>query len=182
MEAVAKGAGVSRATAFRQMGIISELLVQRSATPSDTSRQPAPQWRGPPIPWPNWRQRSSSARELPNDRPVYGLIEQHSTSSHHPGVHLTGVRVLTPVLLDGRSGEIRSDVSTDELVDFLLEQTYLAAEADDRSEDAVRRRFRHFIAPALMPPGTAEHARPNSESELRTALRRTLTAVEDLAE
>jgi AcrR family transcriptional regulator len=185
MEAVAKGAGVSRATAFRQMGTIYELLVQVAlshakrhesaalaamADASDTLAKVE-------------AALIYSARELPHDRPIYGLITQHSMSSHHPGVHLTGVRVFESVLLDGRnSGEIRSDVSTDELVDFLLEQTYLAAEADDRSEDAVRRRFRHFIVPALMTPRTAEHPRPIDESELQTAVRTTLTAVEDLAE
>ena len=185
MEAVAKGAGVSRATAFRQMGTIYELLVQVALSHAKRHEAAA---RAAMADASDTLAKLEvaliySTRELPHDRPVYGLITQHSTSSHHPGVHLTGVRVFTPVLLEGRSsGEIRSDVGTDELVDFLLEQTYLAAEADDRSEDAVRRRFRHFIVPALMTPRTAEHPRPIDESELQTAVLSTLSAVENLAE
>jgi hypothetical protein len=37
----------------------------------------------------------------------------------------------------------------DDLVDFLVEQTYLAAEQADRSEDATRKRLRCIIIPAL---------------------------------
>src|SRR4051794_18634750 len=146
MEAVAKRAGVSRATAFRQIGTIYELLVQVGLSHAKRHESGARAAMAEACDTLAKLEAALiySARELPHDRSVYGLITQHSTSSHHPDVHLTGVRLFTPVLLEGRSnGEIRSDVTTDELVDFLLEQTYLAAEADDRSEDAVRRRFRH---------------------------------------
>jgi hypothetical protein len=58
--------------------------------------------------------------------------------------------LLGPVLRDGqRRGEIRTDLDLDELIDFLVEQTYLAAEDVDRSENAARKRFRHFVIPAL---------------------------------
>jgi AcrR family transcriptional regulator len=185
MEAVAKRAGVSRATAFRQMGTIYELLVQVAlshAKRHETAVRAAMAESADALS----KLEAAliySARELPLDRSVYGLITQHSTSAHHPGVHLAGLRVLESVLQEGRnSGEIRSDVGTDELVDFVMEQAYLAAEADDRSEDAVRRRFRYFIVPGLMAPKAAEDARPTSETELQVAVRTTLTAVEDLAD
>ena len=58
--------------------------------------------------------------------------------------------VMGPVLEEGRrTGEVRTDLPVSELVDFLVEQTYLAAEELDRSADAVRRRFRHFLVPCL---------------------------------
>jgi len=185
MEAVAKRAGVSRATAFRQMGTIYELLVQVAL--SHAKRHETAVWAAMAESTDTLAKLEAvliySARELPLDRSVYGLITQHFTSAHHPGIHLAGLRVLESVLVDGRnSGEIRSDVGTDELVDFVLEQAFLAAEADDRSEDAVRRRFRCFIVPVLIAHKTAEDTRPISESELQKALRTTLAAVEDLAE
>ncbi len=185
MEAVAKRAGVSRATAFRQIGTIYELLVEVAL--SHAKRHETAVRAAMAEVCDTLAKLEAaliySARELPLDRSVYGLITEHSTSAHHPGIHLAGVRVFESVLLDGRnSGEIRSDVATDELVDFVLEQVYLAAEADDRSEDAVRRRFRQFIVPALTTPRAEEHAPPISEQELQTAVRTTLTAVEDLAE
>jgi AcrR family transcriptional regulator len=185
MEAVARRAGVSRATAFRQMGTIYELLVQVALSHAKRHETAVLAAMAEATDTLSKLEAALiySARELPHDRSVYGMITQHSTSSHHPGIHLAGLRVFTPVLLQGRSsGEIRSDVSTDELVDFLMEQTYLAAETNDRSEDAVRRRFRHFIVPALTVPRAAEHTPPASESELQTAVRTTLTAVEELAE
>ena len=47
------------------------------------------------------------------------------------------------------TAEVRTDLIWNELVDFLVEQTYLAAEELDRSEGAVRKRFRQFVIPAL---------------------------------
>ncbi|MGO9100220.1 MAG: hypothetical protein ACLP9Y_12580 [Mycobacterium sp.] len=56
---------------------------------------------------------------------------------------------------------MRTDLPVSELVDFLVEQTYLAAEELDRSADAVRRRFRHFLVPSL-------EARDGSGGEYRS--------------
>ena len=78
------------------------------------------------------------------------LIAEHSASVRDPRVHAAAVGVMGPVLQEGqRNGEVRTDLPLDELIDFLVEQTYLAAEDVDRSEDAVRKRFRHFVVPAL---------------------------------
>jgi hypothetical protein len=91
-----------------------------------------------------------TTRELPTDPSISALIAQHSESVHNPRVHQVAVDAVSPVLIEGqRSGEVRTDIEIDEMVDFLVEQTYLAAEEIDRSEDEVRRRFRHFIIPGL---------------------------------
>lgn len=152
MEAVAKRAGVSRATAFRQLGSVAEVQVQvamhraqrhidavhelmRSKTGAFAKIEAALVY---------------TARELPTDPAITVLISQHSASVHDPRVHEAAVGVMGPVLEEGqRRGEIRKDVPLDELVDYLVEQTYLAAEELDRSEPMVRRRFRLFVAPAL---------------------------------
>lgn len=152
MEPIARRAGVSRATAFRQLGSISEVLIQvallrarrhvaavdalmakRTGTFSKIEAA-----------------LIYTARELPTDPTISALIARHSASVHDPRVHAVAVGVMSPVLEDGRrNGEVRTDLAVGDLVDFLVEQTYLAAEELDRSEDAARRRFRHFIVPSL---------------------------------
>jgi AcrR family transcriptional regulator len=152
MEVVAKSAGVSRATAFRQLGSVSEMLVQvallrarrhvtavgsvMAAKTGVFSKLEAAM--------------VYTTRELPTDPSISALIAQHSESVHNPRVHEVAVDAISPVLIEGqRSGQVRTDIEIDEMVDFLVEQTYLAAEEIDRSEDEVRRRFRHFIIPGL---------------------------------
>jgi hypothetical protein len=79
--------------------------------------------------------------------------------------------VMGPVLEEGqRNGEVRTDLELDELVDFLVEQTYLAAEDVDRSEDAVHKRFRHFVVPAI-------EARDSSGGELLSRTREVGNAI-----
>jgi AcrR family transcriptional regulator len=152
MEAVAKRAGVSRATAFRQLGSIAEVVLQvallRSQRHIATVRTLMDGHTG------TFAKIEAAltytARELPTDPSIAALIAQHSTSVHDPRVHQASMDLLGPVLREGqRHGEVRTDLELDELVDFLVEQTYLAAEEPDRSEDAVRKRFRQFVIPAL---------------------------------
>ena len=152
MEAVAKRAGVSRATAFRQLGSIAEVVLQvallRSQRHISTVRTLMDGHTG------TFAKIEAAltytARELPTDPSIAALIAQHSASVNDPRVHQASMDLLGPVLREGQShGEVRTDLDLDELVDFLVEQTYLAAEELDRSEDAVRKRFRQFVIPAL---------------------------------
>jgi AcrR family transcriptional regulator len=152
MEAVARRAGVSRATAFRQLGCISEVLVQVALL---RSQQHIAELHS------LMNSKAGvfakieaaliyTAHELPTDPAIADLISRHSAAVHDPRVHQAALGLLGPVIQEGqRHGEIRTDLTLDELVDFLVEQTYLAAEEIDRSEDAVRKRFRQFIIPAL---------------------------------
>ncbi|BBZ14871.1 TetR/AcrR family transcriptional regulator [Mycobacterium branderi] len=173
MEAVAKRAGVSRATAFRQLGSVSEVVVQvallRAQRHIDAVHQLMQTKTGA------FAKIEAAliytARELPTDSAIQVLISRHAASVHDPRVHQAAVGVMGPVLEEGqRNGEIRSDVPLDELIDFLVEQTYLAAEELDRTERAVRRRFRHFIAPAL-------EARSGHDGEYRSRTREVEEAV-----
>ena len=98
MEAVAQRAGVSRATAFRQMGSVSELLVQvallraqRHITAVDalmrTKHGSLAKVEAALI---------YTARELPTDPAIVTLIAAHSASVHHPRVHAAAVGVMAP--------------------------------------------------------------------------------------
>ncbi|MET0700307.1 MAG: helix-turn-helix domain-containing protein [Mycobacterium sp.] len=152
MEVVAKSAGVSRATAFRQLGSVSEMLVQvallrarrhvvavealmATKTGVFAKLEAALVY---------------TASELPSDPSISALIARHSASVRDPRVHQVAVDAMGPTLLEGQqSGQVRTDIAIDEMIDFLVEQTYLAAEDIRRSDDETRRRFRHFVIPGL---------------------------------
>jgi len=185
MEAVAKRAGVSRATAFRQLGCISEVLVQVALLRSqqhiaevhrlmDGKAGVFAKLEAALI---------YTARELPTDPAIADLISRHSASVHDPRVHQAAMAVLGQVLRDGqRNGEIRTDLELDELVDFLVEQTYLAAEEIDRSEGAVRKRFRQFVVPALEARGCLGGEYASRVTEVEQAVVTAREALEILAQ
>lgn len=153
-EAVAHRAGVSRATAYRQLGSISELLTQvglRRSEKHTAAVRDLMQREDDPLAKIE-AAMIYSARELPNEPIVLDLIARRSTAVVDPEVRRVITGVLAPVLADGQaSGEIRADIDRDLVIEYLTEQCYLATQAADRSPAAVRRRFRSFIAPCLMP-------------------------------
>lgn len=152
MEVVAKIAGVSRATAFRQLGSVSEMLVQvallraRRHVSSVASIMAGKTGVFAKLE----AALVYTARELPSDPSISALIAQHSASVRDARVHQVAVEAMGPVLVEGQqSGEVRTDIGIAEMVDFLVEQTYLAAEEVTRSDSETRRRFRHFVIPGL---------------------------------
>lgn len=185
MEAIAKRAGVSRATAFRQLGSISEVLVQVALLRSqrhlaalgqliDTKAGAFTKLEAAMIYF---------ARELPTDPSIAALIARHSASVHDPRVHQISMDLLGPILQEGQcNGEIRTDMELDALVDFLVEQTYLAAEENDRSEDAVQQRFRRFVIPALEARGCSGGEYVSRIREVDEAVSTAREALDNLAE
>ena len=151
-EAVAHRAGVSRATAYRQLGSVSELFKQvglrRSQkylaslrTVMDAEDSALDKLEAALI---------YGARMLPSDPIVLNLISRTFSSTVDPEVYRLVHGLMGPTLADGRnSGEIRSDVDVESIIQYLIEQSYLATHASDRSADAVRRRFRMFVVPAI---------------------------------
>jgi len=184
MEAAAQRAGVSRATAFRQLGSVSELLIQVALLRAERHIQAVDHLV---------RTKKGAfakieaaliytARELPTDPAIVALIARHSASVHHPLVHESAVRVIGPVLEEGqRRGEIRTDVGLDDLIDFLVEQTYLAAEEVDRSEASTRKRFRQFMIPALEAKGEVGGEFLSHAHEVEQAVSAATEALENLS-
>jgi AcrR family transcriptional regulator len=184
MEAIARRAGVSRATAFRQLGSISEVLVQVALLRARRHVAAVDALMA---------KRTGTfakveaalvytARELPTDPTISALIARHSASVHDPRVHEVAMGVMGPVLEEGRrNGEVRTDLPGSELIDFLVEQTYLAAEELDRSEDAVRRRFRHFVVPGLETRDGSGGEYLSRTREVEHAVGAALEALGDLA-
>lgn len=184
MEAVAKRAGMSRSTAFRHIGSVYELVIQVALVHARRHMVAI-------------RELMSdcsdafmkleaalvySASQLRTDPTISALITEHVNSAHHPKVHAAALEVLGPVLRDGQQcGAIRADLGIDELVDFVVEQVYLAAQADDRSDSAARRRFRHFVEPGIAAPGGVTASRAPFRPEIEVALQTTVAAVEELS-
>lgn len=185
MEVVAKIAGVSRATAFRQLGSVSEMLVQVALL---RARRHVSQVEVIMAAKTGTFAKIEAAlvytaRELPSDPSISALIAQHSESVHDPRVHQVAVDAMGPVLLEGQqSGEVRTDIEIDEMIDFLVEQTYLAAEEIDRSDDEVRRRFRHFIIPGLAASDGFGGERVSRTIEVQEAIGVTIEALNNLAD
>ncbi len=152
MEVVANRAGVSRATAFRQLGNVPELLVQVALLRARRHTAAVASLMATKVGVFTKIETALlyTSRQLPTDPSISALIAQRSATVHHPRVHQMAVDSMGPALMEGqRNGEIRTDLGIDEMIDFLVEQTYIAAEELDRSDAAIRRRFRHFIVPAL---------------------------------
>lgn len=152
IEAVAHRAGVSRATAYRQLGTISEMLVQVALLRARRHMHAAESLMAEQIGVLAKFEAALvyAAQELPRDPTMATLIAQHSASIYDARVLDVALALTGPMLQAGvRNGDIRHDVSVPDLARFLVEQTYLAAGQRDRSDGAVARRFRQFITPVL---------------------------------
>jgi AcrR family transcriptional regulator len=184
MEAIARRAGVSRATAFRRLGGISEVVIQVAMMRAQRHIAAVHELMAAKTGVFAKVEAALiyTARELPTDPSIAALIAGHSASVHDPRVHQAAVGVMGPVLEEGqRDGEVRTDLGLDEMVDFLVEQTYLAAEEIDRSEDAARKRFRYFVAPALEARGAPGGELISRTREVENAISVAVGALQDLA-
>jgi AcrR family transcriptional regulator len=154
MGAVARRAGVSRATAYRHLGSIAELSIQvglRRARKYVTGMQEAMDRTCGAL----TKIEAAmiyAARELPEEPVVLELVSRPGAPVD-PEVRALIDEIMTPVLIEGRrNGDIRTDISLRAVIDHLTEHSYLATHATDRSADAVRQRVRDFVTPALRPP------------------------------
>lgn len=184
MEAVAARAGVSRATAFRQLGSVAEMLVQVALLRS--RRYVAAVQTAMAAKCGTFAKLEVAllytTRELPGDPTVSALMTQRSTM-HHPMVRQMTIDAMGPVIAEGqRNGEVRTDLELDEIITFLIEQINLAAEGIDRSDDAVRRRLRQFIMPALAASQVAAGERLSLTREAENAVATAIDALTNLAD
>ena len=158
IQAVAVAAGVSRATAFRHMGTREDMIVAvgllraaryaRSCTDEMELRTTVLDKIEAAF--------LHLARELPADPVMRALfMVQTATDIGDEASELT-MATLGPVIEHGRSiGVIRSDVSTERVMSWIVEQLYLAMQQPDHTDDAARERVRLFLIPALRPDRTA---------------------------
>jgi AcrR family transcriptional regulator len=160
-EAVAHRAGVSRATAYRQLGSIAELMTQvgvRRARRYLAGLQEVMDREQGALA----KLEASlvyGAQVLPDDPIVLRLIERQFSSGRDPEVYEMINEMVLPTVANGqRAGELRSDVDVDAIIDYVVEQSYFATHGEDRSERAVRKRFELFIEPAISPSAADRRA------------------------
>lgn len=173
MEAIAKRAGMSRATAFRQLGSISEAVILVALLRAE--RHIAVAQRLMDAKTGVFEKIEASfvycVRELPKDPAIAALMARRLESKHDPRAHGAAMGSIGLILEDGqRAGEVRGDLPLDEMVGFIVEQLLVAAEETDRTESAVRKRIRHFVVPAL-------EARSGQSGELLSSTREVERAI-----
>jgi AcrR family transcriptional regulator len=153
-EAVAHRAGVSRATAYRQLGSVAELLTQVGVRRARKYLAGLQEVMDREVGTLAKLEASLvyGAQVLPADPVVMRLIARQFTSGRDPEVYEMINEMVRPTVADGqRSEELRNDVDIDAIIDYIVEQSYFATHAQDRSERAVKKRFRLFIEPAISP-------------------------------
>jgi AcrR family transcriptional regulator len=152
IDAVAAAAGVSRATAFRQLGKRDEMIVAVAISRSRRLVVECAVLMSRPVG--AFAQLEAAfvylVRELSNDPIVRELFALRTSDNLGPGTRDMAVAIFGSAVADGRTtGEIRTDVSDDQIIDWTVEQLYLAVRQVDRSDTAVLQRVRTFLAPAL---------------------------------
>jgi AcrR family transcriptional regulator len=160
---VAAAAGVSRATAFRQLGGRDQMIIAVALARShDFARECETVMA---------RHTGSFAKleaglvylanELPSD-PIMREFFVLTRGGDFGAEALTvAAGILGPAIDDGRRvGQVRNDIGVDEMVRWTVEQLYLAVLQSDRSEEAVVRRVRTFLVPALT--ANPDHVQPGA--------------------
>ena len=153
-EAVAHRAGVSRATAYRQLGSVSELMTQVGlrrakrylfglSEAMDRETGTLAKLAAALV---------FGAQVLPGEPIVLRLVARQFSAVVDPEIYAMINDRIRPIVSNGqRLHEIRSDIEVDSIIGYLVEQSYFATHAVDRSERAVLERFRLFIEPAMAP-------------------------------
>ncbi len=187
IDTIAAAAGVSRATAFRQLGGRDQMVV---AVALARSRRFSTECVA------EMSRRSGAfakleaafvylARELPRDPIMRELFALTPSGEFGPEGNAIAEAALGPTIEAGRAaGEVRGDIATAEIIRWVVEQMYLAVSHADRSEAAVVRRVRTFISPALStavdhaPPGVVR-SQINTMNAALSQAQDALTALRD---
>nr|WP_165965030.1 TetR/AcrR family transcriptional regulator [Mycobacterium eburneum] len=172
MDVIARRAGVSRATAFRQLGSVTEVLVHVALLRAERHIAAVSELVAAEVGVFTKIEAAIAycARELPTDPVIVELMRRGSASVGDARVHAAASDVIAGVVVAGqREGQIRDDIHVDDVVDFLVEQTYLAAERGEVTDDAARARFRRFVVPALAARGRLDGDVADDLTEVRRA-------------
>lgn len=158
VEAVAQTAGISRATAFRQLGKREDMIVavgvRRAA---DYARRCEVEMAG--VATASEKLHAAFqflVRELPEDPVMRAVVTVRTAGQLADDVHDLLTETFGPVIESGRvGGEIRTDVSGELVMRWIVEQLYLALQQPHRDIVSVRDRLRLFVFPALVPSAVA---------------------------
>lgn len=152
IEMVAEAAGVARSTAFRHFGgrdgMITAVALWRSRSFANACVLAMDARQG------TFAKLEAAfvylTEALAGDAIMRELFLLTPAADFGPDALAIASATLAPAIEAGRrAGDVRSDVSTDEAVRWIVEQLYLTILQSDRSDAAPTRRFRVFVAPAL---------------------------------
>jgi AcrR family transcriptional regulator len=164
VEAVANAAGVSRATAYRHFGDregllhqAAQLLTRRHA---DAAKSLLSQLAT--VAARTEEGFAYTAREIQADKTLRLLLTAPRSAAIDSVVRALSVEISGEYLRLGQlDGQVRADLTIDELIDWINEQQHLAIRRG-LDEHAVRRWVRRFVIPALRP----QHREVLSKSEM----------------
>jgi AcrR family transcriptional regulator len=161
IDAVAAAAGLSRATAFRQLGkrddMVAAVALMRSTDYARACIDGMNRYPG------TFEQIEEAfrflARKIPTDPVIRAFLATRTAAGFDSDVHDLATATLGPALERGRLvGEIRTDVPMTDIITWTVEQLYLAMQQTDRSDKAIGERVRSFLTPALAPRLRADDA------------------------
>jgi len=187
IEMVAEAAGVARSTAFRHFGgrdqMITAVGLSRSRSFATECRLVMDQREG------TFAKLEAAfvylADALAHDAIMRELFVLTTAADFGPDALAIANTTLGPTIEAGQcAGDVRSDISTDEVVRWIVEQLYLAIMRSDRSEASATRRFRAFLTPALAghDPGGLPGAVQSRLQTVDSALARACEAASALRE
>jgi AcrR family transcriptional regulator len=156
VEAVAHVAGVSRATAYRHFGDREGLLFHAALALTRRHADRALELISvmPTISARIEEGFAYTAREIRSDKLLRMLLTSRRSPAIDSVIRSLSVEISSEALRTGQlDGQVRSDLTVDELIDWTNEQQHVAIQLR-LDEDEVRQWVRRFIVPVLRPQYT----------------------------
>jgi AcrR family transcriptional regulator len=183
IEAVAQAAGVSRATAYRHFGDRDGLLFHAAL---QLTRQHAETARLKIADLPTVAAKveegfAYTAHAVGVDKMLRLLLTSRRSGAVDDVVRALSKEINGEALKHGqRDGQVRSDVSVDEIIGWITEQQYVAIRLR-LDEEAVRSWVRRFLLPVLRPQDSAHPMVPEMKAAL-TDIEQKLSTLKSMVE
>jgi AcrR family transcriptional regulator len=166
IEQIAQLAGVSRATAYRhfgdQQGLLHDAAIRLARHHTDVLKAKIANKRT--VSAVLQESFANTASSMGEDPLLRMMLTSKRTAAIAGAIRSLGMEVLGPPIRKGRlTGQVRTDITTEEVVTWLSEMQYAAIRLD-LDEEAARAWVRTYILPALNPqaPNAALVAEVNS--------------------
>jgi AcrR family transcriptional regulator len=175
VEAVAQVAGVSRATAYRYLGSRDDVLYRAAIMLAEAHLERCAEIlsRTPTMAARLEEAFAYTVRETTGDVLLQLLLRSPRAEAIDAALRsMTGDLFLKAVRAGQDDGQVRTDVSAEELIAWQVEQLYVVVRLS-LDEEQARLYVRRFMVPALAPPSeTAGGAKPQARAVLDDVHRR----------
>jgi AcrR family transcriptional regulator len=175
VEAVAQVAGVSRATAYRYLGSRDEVLYRAAIMLAEAHMERCAEIlsRTPTVASRLEEAFAYTVRETTGDVLLQLLLQSPRAEAIDAALRaMTGDLFSSAVRAGQDDGQVRTDISAEELIAWQVEQLYVVVRLS-LDEEQARLYVRRFMVPALGPPGeTAAGVKPQARAVLDDVQRR----------